>query len=187
MALHLEHRSRHITEAAPVEGERDVDPRNSPLEGSVRCLHIGRPVSIGHIARVVARNRRRDFGVADRRQSKLLEDSLDGTGGSVANAGQLLFAHRLDPTVDLPVALNRQPLVDVVGVVVAAAERVVVARHHRVAGGDEIRSRQELAHQLRRLPDRRMRGDRIVPGRDFQIKPCRNHVLGQDRARTSRE
>ncbi len=46
---------------------------------------------------------------------------------------------------------------------------------------------QELAHQLRRLADRRVRGDRVVARCDLEVEPGGDHVLGQDRARPARQ
>ena len=90
------------------------------------------------------------------------------------------------PGVDLPVALHRQPLVQVVRVVVAAAEHVVVARHRRVAGRDEVGARQELPHQLRGLADLGVARDRVVAGGDLEVEPRSEHVLGQHLARAAR-
>ena len=98
----------------------------------------------------------------------------------------LLFGHGLDARIDLPVALDRQPLVEVVRVEVPPAERVVVTRHHRVARGHEVRPRKELAHELGRLADLRVRRDRVVAGRDLEVEPRRQHVLAEDRPRPAR-
>ena len=116
------------------------------------------------------------------REAEPGEHRLDRAGRLPAHAQQLVLGDRLDPGVHLPVALGGQPLLEVVRVVVAAAEGVVLARHHRVAGGDEVGAGQELAHQLRRLADLRVRRDRVVARRDLEVEPGREHVLGEDLA-----
>ena len=45
---------------------------------------------------------------------------------------------------------------------------------------------QELAHQLRRLADLRVRGDRVVARRDLEVEPGGEDVLAEDRARPAR-
>ena len=177
------------TSAKPraVERERDVEPGDAAARAARR-----RP-------RRPRRGRDR-AGRARRSRRRRARPPRRVTGGQPSSANtawtaraarsrtrvDLLLGDRLDPRVDLPVALDRQPLVEVVGVVVAAAERVVVARHHRVARRDEVRPRQELAHQLRRLADRGVRRDRVVARRDLEVEPGGDHVLGQDRARPAR-
>ncbi len=59
-------------------------------------------------------------------------------------------------------------------------------RHHRVPGGDEVRSGEELAHQLRGLADLRVGCDRVVPRGHLEVEPGGDHVLPEDRARASR-
>ena len=105
--------------------------------------------------------------------------------GALAHRQDGLLAGGLDARVDLPVALQRHPLVEVVGVVVAAAERVVVARHDAVARGHEVRAGQELPHQLGRAARGGVRGDRVVAGGDLEVEPGGDQVLGQDRARAA--
>ena len=74
-----------------------------------------------------------DLLVGHGREAELVEDGLDRAGGALAHGQHRLLGRRLDAGVDLPVALQRHPLVEVVGVVVAAAEHVVVPRHDAVA------------------------------------------------------
>ena len=186
LPLHPEHGLGDVGEAAPVERERDVEPRDAACEELVRGLDVRGAVAVGHLARVVARRRGRDLLVGDRRQPELREDGLHRTRGALAHPQHLVLGDRLDARVDLPVALDREPLVEVVGVEVPAAEGVVVPRHDRVAGGDEVGPGEELAHQLRRLADLRVRGDRVVPGGDLEVEPGGEHVLAEDRARPAR-
>ena len=183
LALHAEHRLGDVGEAAAVERERDVETGDAAREQLVRRLDVGRAVAIGHLARVVARGRDRHLLVRDRRQPEVGEHGLHGARRALAHAQELLLGDRLDAGVDLPVALDRQPLVEVVGVEVPAAERVVVPRHDRVARRDEVRPGEELAHELRRLADLRVRRDRVVAGRDLEVEPGGEHVLAEDRAR----
>ncbi len=119
------------------------------------------------------------------REAELVEDGLDRAGGALAHRQDGLLSGRLDARVHLPVALQRHPLVEVVGVVVAAAEGVVVPRHDAVARGDEIRAGQELAHQLGRAARGGVRRDRVVAGGDLEVEPGGDQVLGQDRARAA--
>ena len=85
---------------------------------------------------------RLDLRVGHGRQPELGEDRLHRPRGPPSDAQSLVLGDRLDAAVDLPVALDREPLVDVVGVVVPPAEGVVCARHDRVAGGDEVGPRR---------------------------------------------
>ena len=75
---------------------------------------------------------------------------------------------------------TREPLVDVVGIEVAAAEGVVVTGHDRVARRDEVGAGQQLTHQLRRLTDRRVR-------RRSRRCPTRPPDRATRRARSRRE
>ena len=59
LALHPEHGLRDVGEAAAVERERDVEPRDTAREQLVGRLDVGGAVAIGHLARVVARSSRR--------------------------------------------------------------------------------------------------------------------------------
>ena len=139
----------------------------------------------GQVARVETRRREADLLVGDRRESELVEDGLHRARGTVANRDRLGLAERLDAGVDLPVALHRQPLVQVVRVVVAAAEHVVVARHRRVTGRDEVGPGEELPHQLRGLADLGVARDRVVAGGDLEVEPGSEHVLGQHLTRAA--
>ena len=125
LALHREDGLRHLAEPAAIERERDVEPGDAAREQVVRRLDVGRAIAVGHVARVVAGRRGRDLLVRDRRQAELVEHGLHGPRGAVAHPQHLVLGHGLDAGVDLPVALNREPLVEVVGVEVPAAERVV--------------------------------------------------------------
>ena len=142
LALHAEHGLGDVGEPAPVERERDVEARRASREQLVGRLDVGGSIAIRHLARVVAGGRDGDLGVRDHGQAELGEHGLHGAGSSLAHGQELLLGDGLDARIDLPVALDRQPLVEVVGVEVAAAERVVVSRHHRVARGHEVRPRQ---------------------------------------------
>ena len=146
----------------PVELARHVEAADSLGQNPVGGGHIGSSITVGQITAVECIRRCFDFLVRDCRKVKSGEDSLDRARRALAHADGLTLAEGLDAAVDLPVALDREPLVEVVGVEVAPAEGVVPARHHRVARGDEVRPRQELAHQLRRLADLGVRGDRVV-------------------------
>ena len=185
LALHADHRLGDVREAAAVERERDVETGHAACEQVVRGLDVGRAVAIGHLARVVARGRDGHLLVGDRRKPEVGEHGLRGARRALAHAQELLLGDRLDPRVHLPVALDREPLVEVVRVEVPAAEGVVVSRHHRVARRDEVRPGQELAHELRRLADLRVRRDRVVAGRDLEVEPGGEHVLAEDRARSA--
>ena len=186
LALHREHRFRSIGEAALGEGQRHVEPRDAAREQLVRGLDVGGAIAVRHLARVVPGGRGGDLLVRHRRQPELGEHGLDRPRRVLADAERLVLGDGLDPRVHLPVALDREPLVEVVRVEVAAAERVVVPRHHRVPRGDEVGAGEELAHQLGRLPDLRVRRDRVVAGGDLEVEPRREHVLAQDRPGAAR-
>ena len=185
LALHCQDRLGDVAEARGLERERHVGTADALGEDAIAGQHVGGAVAVGQVARVLAACGKLDLLVADRREAEPGKDRLDGACGAQAHRQQLLLACRLDAGVDLPVALQRQPLIVVVGVVVAAAEHVVVARHRAVARRHEVGAGQELPHQLARLADRRLRGDRVVARRHLEVEPGREHVLGQDLARAA--
>ena len=133
LPLHPEHGLGDVSEPAAVERERDVESRDAAGEQVVRRLDVRGAVAIGHLARVVARRRDCDLVVGDRRKPELHEDGLNGASRTLADESELLLGDRLDARVDLPVALDGQPFVEVVGIEVPATERVVVPRHDGVA------------------------------------------------------
>ena len=187
LALHAEHSLGDVGEAAPVERQGNVGRRDPLREHAVGGLDVGRAVAVREIGAVVAVGRRLDLLVCDLRERERVEDGLDRPRAALAHAADLVFRDRLEAGVDLPVALDRQPLVQVVGVVVAAAEHVVVARHHRVARGDEVGPGQELSHQLGGLAELGVRGDGVVAGGDLEVEPGGEDVLGEDLARSRRD
>ncbi len=160
-------------------------PRRRARARRPRPRHRPRRSRSGMSPAVVAGRRRLDLGVRDLRQPELVEDRAHRERRASAHGEQLGLGDRLDAGVHLPVALDREPLVEVVGVVVAAAERVVVAGHHRVAGRHEVGAGQELAHQLRGLADRGVRRDRVVARGHLEVEPRGDHVLAEDRPRAA--
>ena len=170
-----------------IERDRDVETRDPAFEHSVGRLDVERSVAVRHVAAVVAGGRRLDLGIRDRWEPEVVEHGAHGQGGATPGRQHGLLGDGLDAGIDLPVALDREPLVQVVGVVVAAPERVVVAGHHGVAGRHEVGAREELAHQLGGLADGGVRRDRIVARRDLEIEPGGDHVLGEDRAGSARD
>ena len=185
LALHVEDPFGNAGEPSPVECECDVETRHLALERGIGRFDIGGPIAVGHVVCVIAERRRLDLPVADGREAQLLEHGLDRASRLRTDTQHLLLRHRLDATVDLPVPLHRQPLVDVVRVVVPTPEGVVVPGHDRVTGCDEIGARQELAHQLRGLANCRVRRDRVVAAGDLEIEPRGDQVLAENRPRAA--
>ena len=186
LALHADDRLGDVGEAAPVEGHDDVGAARAHGEQPVGGLRVGAAIAVRQVAAGRRVGRCLDLGVSDRREAELGEDGLDRTRCALPHRNDLLLTDRLDPRVDLPVPLDGHPLLEVVRVVVAAAEHVVVAGHDRIAGGDEVGPRQELAHELRRLADLGVRRDRVVAGCDLEVEPGGEQVLGQDLACAAR-
>ena len=145
LAEHPDHRLGDVLEAVPVEREGDVERRGAASEKLVRRLDVGRAVAIRHVGAAVRVRRGLDLLVGHVGQPELGEDGLRRARRPFAHADELVLGDGLDAAVDLPVALEREPLVEVVGVVVAAAEGVVAARHDGVAGGDEVGARAGTA------------------------------------------
>ena len=185
LALHADDALGHLAEAPAVERECHVGGRDALGQHAVGGEHVLGTVAVGQVVARVARRGGGDLLVAHGREAELVEDGLDGAAGALAHGQHGVLRGGLDAGVDLPVALQRHPLVEVVGVVVAAAERVVVPRHDAVAGGHEIGSRQELPHQLGRAARGGVRCDGVVAGRDLEVQPGRDQVLGQDCARAA--
>ncbi len=154
-------------------------------EHAVGGEHVLTAIAIGHVVAGVADRRGLDLLVGHGREAELVEDRLDRPGGALANGKHGVLAGGLDARVHLPVALQGHPLVEIVGVVVAAAERVVVARHDAVARGDEVSAGEELSHQLGSAARGGVRGDRVVARGDLEVEPGRDQVLCQDRPRAS--
>src|SRR5262245_20059500 len=186
LTLHAEHRVGDVGEARLVERPCDVEAGDPLGEHAVARGNVGGAVAVRQRARVVAVRGGVDLGLGHLREAERGEDGPDGAGGALADARQLVLRDRLDARVDLPIALDRQPFVEIVGVVVAAAEGVVAPGHHGVAGRDEVRAGEELAHQLRRLADLGVRRDRVVPGGHLEVEPGGKDVLGEDLARPAR-
>ena len=120
LAEHPDDRLGDVLEAAAVERERDVERRDAAREQLVGRLDVCGPVAIGHVAARVPDGRGLDLRLGDVRQAELGERRLHGPRRPFPYAQQLVLGDRLDAAVDLPVALDREPFVDVVGVVVAA-------------------------------------------------------------------
>ncbi len=124
---------------------RRAKPRRSSARATSRPLipsartrsaasDVGGTVAVGQVARVEAARREPHLLVRHRRKAELGEHRLHRPRAARSRTATVVgLPERLDPRVHLPVALDRQPLVVVVRVVVAAAEHVVVARHRRVA------------------------------------------------------
>ena len=163
----------------------DVERRDRAVHDPVGGRDVGGPVAVGQVTAGIAVGGGIDLLVRDRGKAEAREHRLHRPRSLRAHREHVVLGDRLDPRVDLPVALGRHPLVEVVGVVVAAAEGVVLAGHHRVARRDEVGARQELAHQLCGLANLRMRRDRVVPRRDLEIEPRGEDVLGQDLAHST--
>ena len=96
------------------------------------ATHVGGAVAVGQVAaestHVVAASTSSSVIGGKPSASKT---AWIARAAALAHGERVVLVERLDAGVDLPVALQRQPLVEVVGVVVAAAEHVVVARHRR--------------------------------------------------------
>ena len=130
LTLHPEHRLGHVREAGVGERPGDVEPRNAVGEHTVGGSDISGAVPVGQVLRVAAVRRRLDLLVRDRREAKGREHRLDGRRRAATYLQKLRLADGFDAAVDLPVALDCQPFVEVVRVVVPAAEGVVAPRHH---------------------------------------------------------
>ena len=183
LTLHAENRLGDFAEAVPIELAGDVEPADALRQDAISRSDVRRAVPVRQVAAVEPVRGRLDLLVRDRWEAEGREDSLDRARSALAHVYDLLFSQRLDSPIDLPVALHGQPLVQVVGVVVAAAEHVVVARHHAPARCDEVGSGEELAHQLRRAAGRRVGGNRVVARGDLEVEPGGEDVLGKDLAR----
>jgi len=133
LSLHREDRLCHVAEAAAGEGAGDIEAADSLVKHPVAGKDVGGSVAVGQIPRVEARRRKPYLLVTHRREAELVEHRLDRPCTALPHFQRVLLGERLDPGVNLPVALQGQPLVEVVRVVVAAAEHVVAPRHDRVA------------------------------------------------------
>ena len=116
---------RDVVEPTAVERQRDVERRHAPREKLVRRLDVRRAVALGQLLARMRGRGRLDLRIGHGRQPELGEDRLHRPRGPLSDAQGLVLGDRLDAAVDLPVALDREPLVDVVGVVVPPAEGVV--------------------------------------------------------------
>ena len=93
--------------------------------------------------------------------------------------------YRANAAVDLHVPLDDRPVVEILGVEVAAAEHVVLLGNGAVAGADEVGAGDHLQHQFGRLAQGRVGGQRVVARRAFQPQHRRQQVLGQHAAHTA--
>ena len=71
-------------------------------------------VAVGHVLAAVGVGGCFDLCVGDRGQAELLEDGLERAGGLVADRDDLVLPDRVQPAVDLQVALQDQVVVVVV-------------------------------------------------------------------------
>ena len=102
----IRHRLGDVGEAALVERARDVRAGDPLGEHAVGGGHVGGAVAVREVAAVVAVGRRLHLLVRYSAEAELAEHGLDRPRAALATAHDLVLGERLDPGVDLPVALQ---------------------------------------------------------------------------------
>ena len=116
LTLHADDALGHLAEAAAIERERHVGRRDPLGQHAIGRQHVLGAIAVGQVVAGVAERRRGDLLVGHGRKPELVEDGLDRMSGTLAHGQHGVLAGGFDAAVHLPVALQRHPLVEVVGV-----------------------------------------------------------------------
>ena len=117
-----------------------------------------------------------------RHQPELAVDGQAGAGGALAHGAQLILGHGAQGSVDAPVALEHQVVVQVLGVEVAGAEHVVVARDRTEAGEEEVRAGEEQRDGVGGATHVRLGDQRVVARARLEVAEHDEEVLGEELA-----
>ena len=179
LAAHLEQIGGHLLEAAAVQGAYHIGQIGCTLQEAVGCGQVGHHVALRHVFAAVGEGGGLYFFVSNWGEIELGIDRLQRLRGLAAGGDGIGLAYRADAAVDLHIALDDGPVIEIFGVEVAAAEHVVLFGDGAVAGADEIGAGDHLQHQFGRLAQVRVGGEGVVAGGAFQPQHRSQQVFGQ--------
>ena len=182
LAGHLEHPLGLQVEAADRQRADDVDGRELALDD--RIAGPGRLVGLvlGHVETAVRRHHTLELVVGERHQVELVQDGTAGLRGAPAQRQQGRVVLGSQRTLEAPIALHHQVVVDVLRVEVRGTEGVVVARNRAEAAEQEVRPGQEQRQRVRGAADVRRAHLGVVARARLEPVEGRHHVLGEDLA-----
>ena len=129
LTSHLQQIGGHLLEAAPVQRGHHIGQIGRPFQEAVGCGQVGHHVPLRHILAAVGERGGLHLLDPNRRELQLGVDRLQRLRGLPTHGDRIGLAHRTDPAVHLHIALDDGPVVEILGVKVAAAEHVVAVFH----------------------------------------------------------
>ncbi len=115
--------------------------------------------------------------VVEARQVELVEHRSQRLHRAAAQRQQLVVRLRAQHALEAPVALHDQVVVDVLGVEVGGAERVVVGRDRAEAGEQEVGAGEQQRQRVRGAADVGGRHQGVVSGARLEVVHHREQVL----------
>ena len=155
-------------EAGLLKSTYNVDAGDTPLHDFLGCRQVCRDIAVQGVLAAVGVGDSFYLLVGNLAESQLTEDRLHGSCRLISYGNDVLFLYRAEAAVNLHVSLKNVVIVEVVGIEVGAREHVVVVGFCRIAGEDEVGSRQELQHGPGRTSHIRVREALVVGGRAFE-------------------
>ncbi len=132
----------------------------------------------GNVERAVGDDARVDILVGERCQPEILEDGAARLGGAPAKREELVVATGTQAALETPIALDDEVVVDVLGVEVRRAERVVVRGNRAEAREQEVGPGEQQRQRVRGSADVGGRHERVVAGARLEVVQHHAEVLG---------
>ena len=113
---------------------------------------------------------------------ELAVHGLRRPGRALPHLTHPLLGHRSQGAVHVPVALQHEEVVEVLGVEVGGAEHVVVAQDRAEAREEEVRAGEEEGHGVRRAAHVRLGDEGVVARARLEVAEHDEEVLGEQLA-----
>ena len=181
-AAHGEHARGLLLEARARERPHHVQDADVLLHDGVRGPQHRLGVRRRDVLGALGDDDLLDVFVAELRQPELAVDGLRGPGRALPHLTHPLLGHRSQGAVHVPVALQHEEVVEVLGVEVGGSEHVVVAQDPAEAREEEVRAGEEEGHGVRRAAHVRLGDEGVVARARLEVAEHDEEVLGEQLA-----
>ena len=186
LACHLEHAFCLELEAANRQRTHDIDGGDLALDNRIAGTRRLVGLVFRHVEAAMGGHNPLELGIVERHQVQLVEHGATGLRGATSQWQQGVIALRAQHALKAPIALDHQVVVDVFGIEVRGAKRVVVAGNRTEAAEQEVRASEQQWQRVRGATDVRRAHLCVVAGARLQAIECSHHVLGEDLAHAVR-